>query len=122
MLAVVKLARTKKPLFEVRGEIPDKILSYLKEEYTVEIENDDEEFVTAKDTDWYKEMKEALTPGDIMKIYRENAGLSQAQLGAKLGDLSRQKVSDCENGRRSIGKELAEKLSKLFKIPIERFL
>lgn len=53
MLAVVKKPRTKKPLFEVRGEIPRKFLSYLKEEYTVEIEDDDEESVIANDTDWY---------------------------------------------------------------------
>ncbi len=123
MLAVVKIPRTKIPLFEVRGDIPEKILAYLRKEYTVEVEeSEDEEYVVAQETDWYKELKASLTPGDTIRIYRENLGLSQVQLGEKLGGLSRQKISDYENGRRTIGKELAKMLSKLLKVPIDRFI
>ena len=123
MLAVVKIPRTKTPLFEVRGDIPEKILAYLRKEYTVEVEEgEDEEYLVAQETDWYKELKASLTPGDTIRIYRENLGLSQVQLGEKLGGLSRQKISDYENGRRTIGKELAKLLSKLLKVPIDRFI
>ena len=123
MLAVVKIPRTKIPLFEVRGDIPEKILAYLRKEYAVDVEeSEDEEYVVAQETDWYKELKASLTPGDTIRIYRENLGLSQVQLGEKLGGLSRQKISDYENGRRTIGKELAKLLSKLLKVPIDRFI
>ena len=85
-------------------------------------ENDeDEECEYITDSDWLKEIKEKITPGDTMKICRENAGLSQTELGNDLG-LSRHKISDYENGRRTIGIELAKKLSTLFKIPVDRFL
>ena len=122
MLAVVKMPRTKTPLFEVRGNIPKRILDYLKKDYTVEIENrEDEEYEYIADSDWFQEIKEKVAPGDTIKIYRENAGLSQTELGNDLG-LSRHKISDYENGRRTIGKELAKKLSTFFKIPVDRFL
>jgi DNA-binding XRE family transcriptional regulator len=123
MLAVVKMPRTKSTLFEIRGNIPKRILDYLKKDYTVELENDDdEEYVIITETDWYKNIKASMTPGDNMKIYRENAGLSQAELGEKLGGLSRHKVSDYESGRRTIGIELAKKLSKVFNRPVEYFI
>ena len=57
-----------------------------------------------------------------MKNYRDHLGLSQAKLGEGLGELSRHKISDHENGRRPIGKELAKKLSKLFDISNARLL
>jgi len=123
MLAVVKKPRTKTMLFEVKGEIPKKMIDFLKKEYTVEIKNDDDgEYVSIADTDWYKEISSLTTPGDTLKIYRENFGLSQTQLGKELGDLSRHTISDYENGRRTIGIKLIKKLSKFFKIPVDRFL
>lgn len=78
MLAVVKKPRTKTMLFQVKGEIPKKMIDFLKKEYTVEIKNDDdEEYVSMTDTDWFKEVSFLTTPGDTLKIYRENFGLSQ---------------------------------------------
>ncbi len=81
----------------------------------------DEEYEYITDSDWFREVRAVTTPGDTMKIYRENFELSQAKLGEKLG-ITRHKVSDYENGRRTIGKELAKMLSKFFEIPVERFL
>lgn len=46
----------------------------------------------------------------------------EKELGEKLGNYTRQHISDMENLRRSISKEVAKKLSKLFNVPIERFL
>jgi transcriptional regulator with XRE-family HTH domain len=83
---------------------------------------DDEEFLNIFDTDWYKDISEATTPGDALKIYRENFGLTQAGLGHKLGKFTRQKISDMEHNKRSISKDVARKLSQLFDIPIARFL
>ena len=74
------------------------------------------------DTEWYREISSSITPGEAMKIYRENAGLTREELGRKLGKLSRQKISDMERGMRSISKDVAKKLSLIFRVSIDRFL
>lgn len=122
MLAVVKKPRTKNPIFEVRGDIPDSVLAFLKKDFTVEIEDDDEEYVNLMETDWYQEMKANRTPGKAMRIYRENFGFSQAKLGELLGGVSRQNISGMENDRRGISKDIAKKLSRIFKVPGDRFI
>ncbi len=122
MLAVVKKPRTRKALFEIRGDIPQKILDYLKNEYTVSFVEDVEESIDLMKTDWYQDIKKKRTPGKAVRIYRENFGYTQAELGKKLGGLSRQKISDFENNRRGISKDLAVRLSKLFRVSVERFI
>ena len=124
MLAVVKKHLTKQPLFEVRGNIPTKVMEYLKEEFgqDVEMSEDDEDMVNIFDTDWYREISSSTTPGEVLRIYRENAGFTQEELGRKLGKFSRQNISDMERGKRNISKETAKKLSRIFNVPVERFL
>ena len=123
MLAVVKKHHTDKTLFEVKGEIPSKVVRYLKEEFGQAVEVvDDEEMVNIFDTGWYKEISASTTPGEVVRIYRENAGLTQEELGRQLGKFSRQKISDMERGKRNISKEVAKKLSRIFKVSSDRFL
>jgi DNA-binding XRE family transcriptional regulator len=120
----VKKYRTKN-LFEVKGEIPQWLLNRLKDEYGKNLKiskyEDDEACVNIVDTDWYKAINKKMKPGDYVKIYRENYGFTQAELGEKLGSFSRQNVSAIENGHRGISKSTAKKLSKIFNVPIERF-
>ncbi|MBA4391922.1 MAG: XRE family transcriptional regulator [Desulfobacca sp.] len=124
MLAVVKKPRTNLPMFEVKGNIPSKVIEYLHQIYGQNLELVDvaEERVKIVETDWYREIKASTTPGDTVRIYRENLGLTQAELGRKLGKYSRQKISDIEHSKRSISKEAAKKLSAIFSVPVERFL
>jgi antitoxin component HigA of HigAB toxin-antitoxin module len=124
MLAVVKKPRTNLPLFEVKGNIPSRVIKYLHQVYgqNIELVDEDEERVKIVETDWYREIKSTTTPGDTVRIYRENLGLTQAELGRKLGKYSRQKISDIEHSKRSISKEMAKKLSTIFPVPVERFL
>jgi len=124
MLAVVKKHHTNQPLFEIRGDIPVKVVEYLKEEFgqNVEVLKEDEEMVNVFETEWYKKISSTTTPGEVMRIYRENAELTQEELGRKLGKFNRQKISDMECGKRNISKDVAKKLSKLFQVPVERFL
>ncbi len=103
------------------GEIPDDVLDFIKKGYTVDID-DDNEYIEITETDWYKETKASMTPGDSIKIYRENFGYSQAKLGEILGGLSRHKISDMENDRRGISKDMAKNLAKIFKVPVDRFI
>jgi len=124
MLAVVRKPRTNTTLFKIKGDIPSGVLEYLEREFgqDVEVVENDEELLNIFDTDWYKDVSKATTPGDTLKIYRENFGLTQAGLGQKLGKFTRQKISDMERNKRSISKDVAKKLSQLFDVPIDRFL
>ena len=124
MLAVVKKPHTKTTLFEIKGNIPAGIMEYLHREFgqNVEIVDENEELVNIFDTHWYKAIKKTISPGDTLRIYRQNLGLTQTELGQKLGKFTRQKISDMENNKRSISKAVAKKLSKIFDVQIERFL
>ena len=116
MLAVVKTPHTN---LRIKGFIPRPVLKVLRTEYgkslEIESDKDDEELVDFFDTDFYKDFKKRMKPGDYVKIYRENLGLTQAALGEKVG-MSRAYIFDVEHGRRAISKEIAKKFSKLFKI------
>ena len=124
MLAVVKKPHTETPLFEVKGEIPRKLLKYLQENFGNDVEVIDEEgqYSNIFSTSWFQKTSESITPGEAVKIYRENIKLTQEQLGKKLGKFTRQNISDIESGRRSISKDVAKKLSALFNVGVERFI
>ncbi len=122
MQAVVKTPHIE---VNIKGIIPPKLISLLKEEYGEEvkvIDNDDDKLVNVFETPWYKNIKETLTPGAVMRIYRENRAMTQARLGELLGGIPRQHISNMENGKRPISLNTAKKLAKLFNIPIERLL
>lgn len=120
MLAVVKMHHTS---FEIKGDIPNDLLNYIKKYYQEGLEiTDDEEYINAFESDWYKEQEKNWHPGKSVYVYRDNKGWTQAELGKKLGGLSRQYISDLERGKRSISKKVAIQLSQLFNRKIERFL
>jgi len=120
----VKKPHTKTTLFEIKGNIPAGIMEYLHREFgqNVEIVDENEELVNIFDTHWYKAIKKTINPGDTLRIYRQNLGLTQTELGQQLGKFTRQKISDMENNKRSISKAVAKKLSKIFDVQIDRFL
>ena len=123
MLAVVKKPHTKQTLFEVKGEIPSSVLTYLEKTFGQDVEVvKEEKYLDIFETEWYQEMQQQITAGEVLRVYRENLGLTQAELAQKIGKLTRQKISDMEHDRRSISKEVARKLSQIFKVPVERFL
>ena len=109
---------------DVANSFLQKISDMVKNEYgSIEINyNENEELTDCFDSDWYKETKKNMTPGDYIKIYRQNHILTQEQLGQKLDGISRQYISDLENGRRNISKDIAKKLAVLFEVPVQRFL
>ena len=124
MLAVVKKPHTEIPLFEIKGDIPEKLLKYLHDNFSgnINILNDDEEMINVFSSDWFKNIDNSTTSGEVVKIYRENLNLTQEQLGKKLGKFTRQNISDIEHGRRSISKEVAKKLSAFFDVSVDRFI
>ena len=122
MQAVVKMPHIE---INIKGEIPPKLLSVLEEEYGQDIEiieEDDEELVDIFETDWYREIKARMIPGDTLRTYRENFGLTQTELGKRLGSVPRQHISNMERGSRNISLKMAKKLSKIFNISPDRFI
>jgi DNA-binding XRE family transcriptional regulator len=122
MLAVVKTPLIR---IHIKGQIPKQIMTVLKKEYGDKMKltkEDDDELVDVFQTDWYKRVKKGLTPGKNLKIYRQNMEMTQEQLGAKLGDVPKQFISNMENGIRPISKKTALKLARIFKVSVARFI
>ena len=120
-------AVAKTPRIDVRitGEISEKLLKTLADECgddLVIITDPDEEFVDAQETDWYRGAKGELTPGETLRIYRQNAGLTQEALGKLLDELPKQHISNMENNNRAISLEMAKRLAKLLHTSPTRFL
>lgn len=109
----------------MKGDIPDRVILFLEEEYGVSLRqtaDDGEDVVNALETDWYKRTMAAMTPGKALRMYRENAGLTQAALGERMGGIPRQHISNMENGKRPIGKENAKRLAAALHIDYRVFL
>ena len=122
MQAVVKTPHIE---INIKGDIPEKIITLLKKEYGKKVhltKDEDDEFVNITETDWYKKIHAEKTPGDNMKIYRKIHKITQEKLGEILGGIPKQHVSNMENGSRPISKITAKKLAKIFNVSIERFI
>ena len=110
---------------KMKGDIPERVILFLEEEYGVSLRqtaDDGEEVVNAFETDWYKRTMAAMTPGKALRIYRENAGLTQAALGERMGGIPRQHISNMEKGKRPIGKENAKHLAAALHVDYRVFL
>ena len=114
----------KKPHIRMEGEISAELIKFLKEKYgDVEvIENEDEELVEITQSDWYRNIRHQISPGENMAIYRKLHGLSQETLGKKIGSFSRQNISNMERGHRPISKAVAKRMAELFDVSVEKFL
>lgn len=125
MSVLVKTPHTK---FEIKikgkGKLPMKLKKWLISEYgqkNVCSQNaSDDQAVNFRKTDWWKN-RSRVTPSRRIKAYRGRDGLTQAELGQLLGK-SKHFVCDLEHERRGISKEIALKLSKIFKTSVERFI
>jgi DNA-binding XRE family transcriptional regulator len=120
-------AHVKTPLIKIniKGEVHPKVLSVLKEVYGEKlelIEDEDDEFVDAFETDWFKKVSTRLTPAKNIRIYREIHGMTQEELGEKLGGVPRQNISYMERGRRPVSKSIAKKLAEIFDVSVENFI
>jgi len=118
------LVKTNKTKIEMKGDIPNDIIKALNKSFkkSVKIYNDDgEELILATESEWFKQLNSETTPGHVIHIYRENLGLSQAELGKKIGK-SLQYISDLENNRRNISINVAKKLAEIFEISIARLI
>lgn len=92
------------------------ILTLIKEEPL----NDDDELIDAMD-----DMPEQKDPKHMIlvrfKNLRNRTDMTQEELAQKLG-ITQAEVSKIETGKRAIGKKLAKKIEKVFKMDYRRFL
>jgi DNA-binding XRE family transcriptional regulator len=123
MQAVVKTPHIK---INVQGDIiPAKLIFLLKEEYGNKVkfvEEENDKLVNAVNTQWYKNIKAATTPGDYLRIYRERKGITQTKLVEMAGGIPRQHISNMENGRRPISLKVARTFADVLDVPFEIFL
>ncbi len=123
MQAVVKAHHIE---IKAKGNIPPKVIKFFKDTYGSDFKilsnSDKVEFIDVTESEGYKKTKKSMVPGDYLRVYRDNAQLSQAKLGSMLEGFSRQNISEMEKGKRGISKETAKKLAKIFNKPVEKFL
>jgi DNA-binding XRE family transcriptional regulator len=121
MLAVVKTPNIR---IQIKGKIPSKLITLLKNEYgrKVKLIDDNEEKVDVFETDWYKDIKKKLTPGQNVQIYRKNNKMTQTDLGKLLGGMPKQHISNIENDTRPISKKIAIKLAEVFHVSVDKFI
>ena len=120
MQAAVKTPHTE---IRIKGDIPQKILNMLRAEYGSNLHiTYDEQSENIFETDWYTSVASGMTPGETIRIYRENAKMTQTVLGEKMGGFPRQHISNMERGIRPISVSNAKKLARIFNVPAERFL
>jgi DNA-binding XRE family transcriptional regulator len=114
----------KKPLIKLEGDITPNLINFLKTEFgNIEVVDDkNEELVDVTESEWYRNIKQTISPGETLRFYREMRGLTQAELGIRIGRFSRQYISNLENGHRSISKAVAIRLAGLFEVSVERFI
>ena len=111
------LAHVKVPPTDIRitGPGAQTVLNDLRRIYNENlVVEEDEEYVDIGETDWYKKMQANMTPGAALRVYRQNAGLSLAGLSEKSG-VPKGHLSQMENGKRPIGKNMACKLSRVLR-------
>ncbi len=114
----------KRPHIRMEGEITPELIKYMQEKFEeVEIiEDQDDELVEITKSGWYRRIRDQITPGENMRIYRKLYNLSQKELGRKLGRFTRQNISNMENGLRNISKTTAKRLAEIFDVSVEKFL
>jgi DNA-binding XRE family transcriptional regulator len=108
MLALVKTPHIEMSL---RGEGVRELLAWIRKRYDVAVlaEEPDDALVPIESTAYWQQM-ERNRVGSLLAGARLKAGLTQAQLAAKLG-LRQNMISDYERGRRTYSDAMAERLS-----------
>ena len=117
--------RTNLIYIQIHGEIPDALLRCLQAEYGRRLIlkcECGETWHNVLDAPLYESEPPAMGPGAWLRFFRQDKGLSQAELGWKLGGVSRQNVSNMEYGRRPISRRMALKLSAYFGVSVDKFI
>jgi hypothetical protein len=106
---------------EIRGPGVDAVLSILRRELPALETSDDDVYEPVEGSDWFAALAADVTPGQSLRIYRDNAGWTQAQLSEQTG-IPVPHLSGMENDKRPIGKVSARKLAQALGTDYRRFM
>jgi ribosome-binding protein aMBF1 (putative translation factor) len=104
-----------------RRDTPGRILIEVRKRYASYLVEDDP-LMDWHTTDLHEKIVTSMKPGDWVFHLRDANGLTQEELGQKLGNVSGSRISDWEGNRRAVSKSIAKKLSALFGVSSERFI
>jgi len=110
MLAVVN-----QPRIEIRAKkIPAKLMNFIRLEYpNVIVKKDDvSDDVDFTESDWFKEIRASMTPGENLKLLREERLFSKKELSERSG-ISVSRLASYELGRIKISRSVAKKLAEV---------
>lgn len=111
--------------FIIAGTLSETFLEALIREFgsdlSVEDQDDDEEYVNIKETEWYRQMDATESAGENLRFYRNLNHMTQAEVATVLST-TRQHVSDMEHDRKPISRKSAKALSQLFHVSVSRFI
>ncbi len=112
------LVRVRKPHIKIEADrVPDDLIEFLRARYgELDIEydsDDDDELVAVERTDWYHDMSQKLHGGAILRIRRENAGMTQGELSNRVKTI-RTAIAALESGSRRITHGMARRLHDVF--------
>ena len=97
-----------------RYQLPDEKISKIRDAVTAILEAEDESLPL-------EEVFPDLHPGSAIRGLRLREGLTQEQLARLLG-IKRTNLSEMENGKRPIGKNMAKRLAQALKTDYKAFL
>ncbi len=119
MLAVVKAPHIDAMIVGEGVEALRDLINRALPGAVVTFEEDD--FENASQSEWFRNLEQSLTPGDVLAVRRDNAGITQARL-SELTGLPESHISGMETGSRPIGKKNARKLASAFGTDYREYL
>jgi len=118
MLVAVKKPRIR---VDIHGRGEKLVAEILKERFPTAEIHGDTETLSCRDTKLAREMRSRVTPGRMLWVYRDNAGLTVDELSAKTG-IAKSHLSEMENDKRAVGVRTVKKLGATLKCDYRRFL
>lgn len=114
MLVAVEAPRTQNTeavKFIIKGEsVPSWLIDMIKVAYPKTLIREDDPTEDVLESDWFKEIRQQMTPAENLRSLRQNFGFTQQELADRAG-ISKQQVSAMERGKDPIGRKMAKKLA-----------
>lgn len=114
MLVAVEAPRTQSTnavKFVIKGEaVPSWLVDMIKTAYPKALVKEDDTLEDVLESDWFKEIRQQMTPAENLRSLRQNFGITQQELANRAG-ISKQQVSAMERGKDPIGRKMASKLA-----------
>ena len=114
-IEVYLLAVVNRPRIEIRAKrIPAKLMNFIRLEYpevVIKKDGEDSDDVDFTELEWFKKTWASMTPGENLKLLREERQFSRKEFSEKCG-IALARISDYERGRVKISQTVAKKLAK----------